>query len=212
MFLGMFFAKTTFCKDYTDIAKEYLASESRMVQILETINMDSKTFRALVKPRKISRLLYATFISIFRRNSEYSLSNNVSITDAFQLEITEETLVILRVTQGILNSDVFTNLYIISIVHKQDLPVVLNNVDLFTKLESFIKLSLKVYQGQITLNIQSVEVGNQIIELLKALPSNEINTQVNSNNPSLEDIDMSPVSENSPERKMDISCQVYVCC
>ena len=38
------FAKTTFCKDYTDKKKEYLASESRMVQILEKINMDSKTF------------------------------------------------------------------------------------------------------------------------------------------------------------------------
>ena len=93
------FAKTTFCKVYTNISLGYLASDIRILELLEKISgMDATTFRALVKPKKISRLLFGKFISIFRRNSEYNFSNNVSITDAFSLAITgdKETLIILK--------------------------------------------------------------------------------------------------------------------
>ena len=63
------FAKTTFCKVYTNISLGYLASDIRILELLE--KKDATTFRALVKPKKICRLLFGKFISIFRRNSEY---------------------------------------------------------------------------------------------------------------------------------------------
>ena len=66
------FVKTTFCKVYTNISLGYLASDIRILELMEKISgMDAATFRALVKPKKICRLLFGKFISIFRRNSEY---------------------------------------------------------------------------------------------------------------------------------------------
>ena len=66
-------------------------------------------------------------------------------------------------------------------------------------MESFILTTLENYQEQIALNIQSAEVGNQIVELLQSLRSGKTNTQVNSHNSSLEVIDVSIASETSPE-------------
>ena len=65
------FAKTTFCKVYTNLSVGNFASETRILELLEKISgKDATTFRELVKPKKISRLLFGKFISIFRRNSE----------------------------------------------------------------------------------------------------------------------------------------------
>ena len=157
-------AKATFCKVYTNISVGNFANEIRILELLKKISdIDAITFRALIKPKKITRHLFGKFIS-----SEYNVSNNVSISDAFSLDITgvKESLVILRVKKGILGGNSFIELFIISIV--QDKIIVWNNSDIFTKIETFIFSTFEIYREQIALNNQSAEVGNQIIELLQA--------------------------------------------
>ena len=165
--------------------------------------MDATTFRALIQPKKITRFCSAKFISIFRRNSEDNLSDNVLITDAFTLDITGNSLIVFRVKQRILDGASCTELFIISIM--QDAPIVWIKGDIFTKLGSLIHCT-KMYQEQIDLNIQAAEVGNKIIELLEALLSSKTNTQTNSNDPFLEGIYMSLESQTIPERN-DVNYQ-----
>ena len=120
-----------FCENYilqyTNITVGYIASELRILQILEKISsIEGTTFRALVKPKKIGRYSISKFISIFRKNY---LSNDISITDAFSLDITGDSLIILRVTKGLLDSNSFPELFVISIV--QDVSIVWNNIHIY---------------------------------------------------------------------------------
>ena len=82
-------------------------------------------FRALVKRKKTTRLLFEIFLSINQTNSTISTSINEAFSLPIEISGNIDALVILRIIQETLDAHTRTELFEISMV--QNIPMIWND-------------------------------------------------------------------------------------
>ena len=159
------FANSTFCQNYSHIEPEYLAHEGDILQLKNNVsNVESITFRALVRPAKVNRSIKTNFSKIFT-------SSIPNMRDAFALPLTmngkKENLFVMKVEWDSYQISKFDELVAFSAIN--DRIIIWSDDSITDRLHEYIINTTEVYNEQLNLNDEAANGHCGLIQALEDL-------------------------------------------